>query len=249
MKKLIFVFVCFSMFACAKSTKTNPTLAITYLAELKNITSEDNSVLYEFINQKLVENDVEIFEQENEFVKNIVGKVYPERKKRISFGTHYDVVNQENLGAIALILSLTKLCNAQNLQEVGLDFVFFDNHNCESDSLRFSGAKLYSQNQLNQDNKFFLIENILGTDFEIKIEENSYKNSYLIIEEILRIAYDLGINEFSSELRAEIKSEQVVLNENNISTVLLTNTHYSESKKDNEYIFNLLQELLLKVVR
>ncbi len=69
---------------------------------------------------------------------NIIGKAYPERKRRIVLGTHYDTKKHSDTGppvpgandgasGVALLLELAhKIDDIDPSGEIGIDFVFFD---------------------------------------------------------------------------------------------------------------------------
>ncbi|MEA1971714.1 MAG: hypothetical protein U9N34_00210 [Candidatus Cloacimonadota bacterium] len=239
---IFFLAFFFCTFSCKTNYDINVDIAQNYYKFLKTISNDGKVIIGDYLKMELSKNNANIIIQKDKKSYNIIGQLKPERENRIVVGTFYDIENQENLGAIALVLSLSKIVEFSKQNQYGLDIVFFDNHYFQS-----SGAKLFAVNSKTDINKCVYIQNILGKELSYLIDENSHKNSYQLVEEIWSAAFDLGFNDLSSQIET-YKSDQITLNSYNIKTVLLTNSNYSKFDKRSGYVFSHFQELIQEVI-
>lgn len=250
MKKLIVIFLIVGfLFSCQKkSERVAPEIAQKYLQELKKLPQNDKSIIREFISLNLSENDWIVSNQKDELSHNIIGSLNPEREKRIAFASYYDIENDENQGALALLLSLSELINLSHQHQFGIDLIFFDNHNSKTDSLKYRGAKLFAQqHDYLKENKMIFLQKILGKNLLIKIDANSHKKSYNLVELVWRKAYQNGISAFSSDIVRNDQNEQTVLSNYGLNSILIKNYLHDKDEKETNSTFMSLQLILLEM--
>ena len=152
---------------------------------------------------------------------NIIGSFYPEKKRRIFIGAHWDsrlwadkdqeetLWNEPVMGAndaasgVAVLLELAKIFSEYE-PSYGVDLLFFDAEDSGEYDVNKTwclGSHYFVDKYDGTKPEYVIIVDMIGdTDLNILIESFSYRNSPALVNTIWDIAKKLGIKEFTTKM-------------------------------------------------
>ncbi len=187
-------------------------------------------------------------------LKNIIGKLNPDKKDRILLAAHYDSkkfahmdkkhpnsfmpgANDSGSGVAVLFDVARELLLKKDKLDIGVDFVFFDGEEGEPGiSGDFSnyenlGSKYFAKNIKNiykngEKVSGIVLDMVADKDFQILKEPKSEKNSKEYMDKFWEIGKTIDVNVFSDESYGEIVDDHIALNEADIPTFLVIDMNY-----------------------
>ncbi len=186
---------------------------------------------------------------------NIIGRLYPQNKKRIILATHYDSKkiadrdlwnqNQSVPGAndsasgVAILLELTRILSnsSHTLPNVGVDIVFFDGEEGEENqggdytNWKPLGSTYFTEhlNEIYKDKKpigGIVLDMVCDKDLKILKEQSSIKNAYSQTKTFWDIARKVDSNVFIDKVGSEIRDDHTPLNQVGIPSFLVIDSSY-----------------------
>jgi len=187
-------------------------------------------------------------------LKNIIGKINPQKKQRILIAAHYDSkklahmdnksptgimpgANDSGSGVAVLFDIAREIAIKKDKMNIGVDFVFFDGEEGENIGGDFShyeaiGSKYFAKNiqnvySNNEEVSGIVIDMVADKDFQILKEPNSLKNSEAEMNKFWKVAKTINDNVFKDETyTGVIEDDHISLNKINIPTFLLIDRDY-----------------------
>ncbi len=186
-------------------------------------------------------------------LKNIIGKLYPQKEERIILATHYDskklAYNDKNkpneavpgandsASGVAILLELTRLLiESQKTPNIGIDIIFFDGEEGEGglagDYTNWIplGSSYFAEN-LNQlytkkPTEAIVLDMLCKKNLKLKKEASSLKDAPIQIENFWNIAKKVNSNIFVNDIGPTILDDHTPLNKIGIPSILLIDYDY-----------------------
>lgn len=164
---------------------------------------------------------------------NIIASFYPRLSRRILLGAHYDtrpwadketdpsLHNLPIIGAndaasgVAVLLELAAVLDREEPTQYGIDLVFFDLEDMgsygENETWCLGSQYFATHYSQNLPEKAIIIDMIGDADLQIDMEQLSYQNSPVLVNEVWNIAGHLGYDQFRSRITKRIYDDHVPL--------------------------------------
>lgn len=188
-------------------------------------------------------------------LKNIIGKLNPEKKNRVLLAAHYDSkkfahmdkrkpsdfmpgANDSGSGVAVLFDIARELSSKVEKMEIGVDFVFFDGEegevgiggdfsHYETLGSTYFAKKIENIYSNNEVVSGIVVDMVADKDFKISKEPISFENSKEQVNKFWKIAQKENFKVFSDEFYGEkIIDDHAPLNEIGIPTFLLIDRNY-----------------------
>lgn len=184
---------------------------------------------------------------------NIIGRQYPERRRRLILGTHWDtelradsdqdaerrdeplIGANDGTSGLAVLLEVARVLNLYKTREVGIDFVFFDGDELEtSGSLeghqgsRYFARMLRSLYPENRPEQAIIIDMVGDCDQRFLPEETSLERAPRLLAGVWEAAEQLGYTQYFSKNGSwRIAGDHLPLQKVGIQAALLIDNDYA----------------------
>jgi spermidine synthase len=188
-------------------------------------------------------------------LKNVIGRLRPEKKTRVILATHYDSKNRsteeagkedlpvpganDSASGVAVLIELARKFSqdSREIDNVGIDFVFFDG---EEGELKFSqdsrpfepiGSNYFAHNLSRiypEDKPLFgiVIDMVCDKDLVIHKERSSFESAGKISNDLWSAARKINKRVFQDDVKYNIVDDHTPLNKAGIPSVLLIDFDY-----------------------
>ena len=222
----------------------------------RNVGTQGHTQNQDFIKGQLVNSGLEVVEQNwqdssGQNLKNIIGRINPQKDKRIIVSTHYDtrakadldkanpegVMPGANDGAsgVAVLLELAKEINSNaKYDNIGIDIVFFDGEEFEPgsfDNWKPKGST-YFADHLNdlygtkKPNLAINIDMVCDADLRFYKDPASIDSAGESVKDIWKEGQKVSRYAFSDKISQEIKDDNTPLSGVGIPSLLLIDFSY-----------------------
>ncbi|MCK4956680.1 MAG: M28 family peptidase [Candidatus Cloacimonetes bacterium] len=180
--------------------------------------------------------------------ENIIARFFPRQSRRIMLAAHYDTrpwadkdsnIDNHNtpiIGAndaasgVAVLLQIATILNKTQPSEFGVDLVFFDIEDMGSYGSNENwclGSKYFAENiPIREPEKIILIDMIGDKDLEILMEQHSYHDSPILVNQIWEIAAEKGYKQFKRKLGQLIYDDHVPLLSSGLNAIDIIDFDY-----------------------
>ncbi len=180
--------------------------------------------------------------------ENIIARFFPRQSRRIMLAAHYDtrpwadkdsnidnhntpiIGTNDAASGVAVLLQIATILNKTQPSEFGVDLVFFDIEDMGSYGSNENwclGSKYFAENiPIREPEKIILIDMIGDKDLEILMEQHSYHDSPILVNQIWEIAAEKGYKQFKRKLGQLIYDDHVPLLSSGLNAIDIIDFDY-----------------------